>query len=707
MREITQIASPYTLHATGRYQCLTRYFETFARSVGLDINTTVYNFDNQNLIGFNLILDAGLNLTSRSKDPNGKSYPKQDLGRQFLTGKLPFNEESILAFQLGCASVWSSIAMPYTTRNYAGERRPKGKSYYSGDGNARIQTDVFAEASIKLRKFLNPKDTYIVGTAFSGTNSSVNTVTTDNKTAVTTNTKTLTTSTGNTVTQYTQEPIRDSVDLNKRESPASTIEGKVTDNNNNPITGSTVTVTTNKYPNTPFINTSESNAFRVWLLGKYPEYNDKRKQPGYPSSVLYRVDVPPQPYINSEALKKAWYEKGDEYERELNIPPTPKGEITTEQTIVKTDADGKWIATSNEIISNVGTNVSIFTDGYSPISIDTILPSDTGSSMYAIPKLTLSPAPDPVKSASDQLIAEMNESESEQIEKNLLSKVDKVSYIANTLNAKKETLKRLLTPFVLKLIAAYGPSLMQAMLKNLPLDQITNLINCPSSTEIFELINLRNKLVKQINNIYNQVNTLNKILDLSNKIITSLKIGVQIIETIPYPATGIPPLGLPPLTAGAIQKIGSAKDKIFRTLELTQGTIDIVTAASASLGVVVGIILRLLNTLDAITQYCVKDQNIPFELINNNLNDFVNESTGINNSRVISSTQNNDVYKGFKLELKLDETNQTQYPRRYAQALTKQGVPVLKTESSFASDPQVLISQLKFIIDSNPNVTPE
>jgi hypothetical protein len=55
----------------------------------------------------------------------------------------------------------------------------------------------------------------------------------------------------------------------------------------------------------------------------------------------------------------------------------------------------------------------------------------------------------------------------------------------------------------------------------------------------------------------------------------------------------------------------------------------------------------------------------------------------------------------------LDEVNQSKYPRRYAQALSKQGVPVLKTDSSFASNPQVLIDQLKFIIDSNPNLTAE
>jgi len=703
--EVINMSNPYSLHATGRYQCLTKYLKGMAEDAGLK-TSDVYSEFNQNLIGINLVLKAGGNLTKYSTDPNGKNYAKQRIGSKFLSGEMPFNEESILAFQLACSSVWSSIGVPYDTKNHEGTRRPKGSSYYKRD-HARIQSAEFIQASIKLRKALNPKDVYKEGKAFSGDNSSVNATPSDNKTAVTTNTTVVNITGGDTVTQYTQQPYRDIVDLNEKEPPASTIEGKVIDNNSNPVPDTTVTITTNKYPNTPFVDTSESNAFRVWLLGKYPEYNDKRKQPGYPKSVLYRVDVPPQPYINSEALKKAWYEKGDEYERELNIPLTDKGKITSDQTIVKTDKDGKWIATSNEIISNVGTNVSIFTDGYNPISIDTILPSDSGSSMYNIPQLTLSPAPDPVKSASDQLITEMNESESEQIEKSLVNKIDKVNYITNTLNVKKEDLKRLLTPFVLKLIAAYGPALMQAVLKNLPLNQLTNLINCPPSATIIELINLRNNLVKQVNNVYNQINTLNKILGISNKIITSLKIGIQIIETIPYPATGVPPLGLPPLTAGAIAKIGSTKEAIFKTLEISQGIIDIVTIASSSLGTVMGIILRLLNTLDVITQYCAKDQNVSFELINNDLNDFVNESTGISNSRVISNTQNNNNYKGFKLELKLDEVNKTPYPRRYAQALNKQGVPVLKTDLSFASDPQVLISQLKFIIDSNPNITPE
>jgi formyltetrahydrofolate synthetase len=117
-----------------------------------------------------------------------------------------------------------------------------------------------------------------------------------------------------------------------------------------------------------------------------------------------------------------------------------------------------------------------------------------------------------------------------------------------------------------------------------------------------------------------------------------------------------------------------------------------------------GSILNLLNMLDILIQQCSQDQNIPFTTINNELNLLVNQSTGISNSVVIAT---DNTYKGFALEIKLDETNTTQYKKRYAQALNRQGVPVLKTESSFASDPQVLIDQLKFIIDSNPNLTAE
>ena len=254
------------------------------------------------------------------------------------------------------------------------------------------------------------------------------------------------------------------------------------------------------------------------------------------------------------------------------------------------------------------------------------------------------------------------------------------------------------------MLLPFGAVALQAIISKIPLDKIKNQIQCPSKAKLLELINKRNKLVKQINNAYKTISILSKALSITNTAITAIQAGVTAIEALPYPATGFPPLGLPPLTTGIIELTGSGKDKLKEALKKANVVISIVTLSLAAFGAVLGIVLRLLNNLDALIQQCSEEQELPFEDINNELNIFVNESTGVSNSEVIAD---DNTYKGFTLEIKLDETNSNKYPRRFAQALTKTGIPVLKTDSSFASDPQVLLDQLKFIIDSNPQLTAE
>lgn len=83
-------------------------------------------------------------------------------------------------------------------------------------------------------------------------------------------------------------------------------------------------------------------------------------------------------------------------------------------------------------------------------------------------------------------------------------------------------------------------------------------------------------------------------------------------------------------------------------------------------------------------------------LINNLLN---LEDSGLI-KKLQSSTPNSDnTYKGFKLEILLDDKNDLRFPKRYAVAKTPNGVIVLRTESSFASSVNVLLEEIKFIID--------
>lgn len=82
------------------------------------------------------------------------------------------------------------------------------------------------------------------------------------------------------------------------------------------------------------------------------------------------------------------------------------------------------------------------------------------------------------------------------------------------------------------------------------------------------------------------------------------------------------------------------------------------------------------------------------------INDLQNQASDINSSQIIE-------YKGFKLKIKEEETLGAQQAivvrgtvrRRYAVAIDRDGVEVLKSELSFTLDPGDLIEQLKIIID--------
>lgn len=309
-----------------------------------------------------------------------------------------------------------------------------------------------------------------------------------------------------------------------------------------------------------------------------------------------------------------------------------------------------------------------------------------------IPRITLAPEPDVTTTATAQINTEIATENNKSLEKTLGAQLTPQARLANLLNSKKNQIKRKIIPFLIALLLPFGAAVVQGILAKLPLSTLKDLASCPNQTELLRIIKKRNSLVKQINAVYKVVTTLAKISLGASVAITALRVGILAITVIPFPAPPVVPVGVAKL------------EELLKKLNVV---VNITTVTLATIGTLLGVILNILNSLDALIQQCAQEQEVPFEAINTELNDFVNESTGINNSNVIQATQNDNIYKGFTLELKLDATSGSSYPRRFAQALNKQGTPVLKTDSSFASDPQVLLDQLKFIIDSNPQLTAE
>jgi len=382
--------------------------------------------------------------------------------------------------------------------------------------------------------------------------------------------------------------------------------------------------------------------------------------------------------------------------------------------------------------------------------------------VYAIPRTTLSKVADETALNNAKTNKEILIQDNEALNKALEPELPPEVRFTNFVNSQKSTIKKRLIPFVIGLITPFAPQVVPLIISNLGIngdttvdslkdsanakadeakakaddakaasndaknkakdkealkavatgagvfilgkitkDQLIGLIDCPSSSKIQSVIKLRNSLVTQINGMYKNIDNLTKVLGITTISMSIIQQAIKLAKANPYPATGIPPLGLPPLTSGIQTTIASFVAKLEKTIDKTLPTLTVITITIASFATFLGIILKFLNMLDIILEHCAEDKDMGFEAINDEINALANPT--------VTATQNNNTntYKGFTLGVKIDETNNSKYIRRYAVAQNKQGIDLLRTDSSFASDPAVLISQLKFIIDSTPNITAE
>jgi hypothetical protein len=379
--------------------------------------------------------------------------------------------------------------------------------------------------------------------------------------------------------------------------------------------------------------------------------------------------------------------------------------------------------------------------------------------VYALPRTTMSETTDEtalnIAKANKEILLQDNKALSQTLNSELPPDVR----FTNFINSQKSTIKKRLIPFTIDLITPFAPQAIPLIVSNLGVnenstldsvksnaqdkadaakntvngaeetakdkdalktlatgtatgvatsfilgkitrDQLIGLVNCPSSAKIQSVIKQRESLVKQINGMYKITLGLTALLGLTDIVISTIKTAIQLAKANPYPATGIPP-ALPPLTSGIQTTIASFVAELENQIKVKNKTLTTITLAVGSFAVFLGIILKFLDMLDIILQYCAGDQNMDLEQINDEINALANPTV------VATQNDNTNTYKGFTLGVKIDGKNESKYIRRYAVAQNKQGVDILRTESSFASDPAVLISQLKFIIDSNPSITAE
>lgn len=325
--------------------------------------------------------------------------------------------------------------------------------------------------------------------------------------------------------------------------------------------------------------------------------------------------------------------------------------------------------------------------------------------LYELGRITLTPVKLDIEEEQSEALIQIQEEENAVEKRQAIINMPWESKFISIFLEQKERLKRVLLPYVLNLLAEFGSPVVNAILSDTK-DPLSGK-RCLSGEKLKKVLERRNKLVRQINSLYKIIRTLTKILKVTNTLILGIRIGLKIaqgLSAVPGPIT--PPfVGLKDLWNGLVEQGFYDANEILKRAGVA---VTNLTISTISIGITLGYILKLLGLLDNMIQSCAQEINpetgefvLSFAEINEEINSFKDPTVeGDVEQPVIDPLTNQPFpYKGFTFEIKDDISQNFQYPKRYAVARNIQGIQVLRSESSFASNPSILIEQLKFVID--------
>lgn len=220
---------------------------------------------------------------------------------------------------------------------------------------------------------------------------------------------------------------------------------------------------------------------------------------------------------------------------------------------------------------------------------------------------------------------------------------------------------------------------------------IAEKVTCPTKERTLAIIESTNRVKTNLLKIQNTVNWLNEGVLISYSIVTALtqlnKATKLTLTLIPTPPPGIP--GLAGITQWLSEQIQNNKTNLKELEKDLCDASNVLTYISTQLN----LIITFLTVVDLLLQQCLLEdlQNLsPVEVQALNL---------ANYNRIGRNVQS--TYRDYTLEIRTDENSPTLATRRYAVALDAVGVVILRGPSSFSSNTEVLIEELKFRIDNH------
>jgi hypothetical protein len=264
-----------------------------------------------------------------------------------------------------------------------------------------------------------------------------------------------------------------------------------------------------------------------------------------------------------------------------------------------------------------------------------------------------------------------------------------------------QKLSKFVIPLAFNLIKEYGIAKLEAALEEESdnIDELREQLKeefC--NVQLPQIVAKRNNAVDYLNNTGRILDTLTVSVNFGASFAEILETLIKILRgasfTINQAAKAIPLI--PGAVVSAVNDLTTIADTVTFKPDGTPNIPPLkITAAQVSpaFATVQSTIVRcvdLLDRLDILITLCDPNANLT------GISDSIN--TVYDNELIAASTENDGTYKGFILEIESIPFTDTVNKNR-AVGKNRSGIILISTESSFASNPQVLIDELKFIID--------
>lgn len=211
------------------------------------------------------------------------------------------------------------------------------------------------------------------------------------------------------------------------------------------------------------------------------------------------------------------------------------------------------------------------------------------------------------------------------------------------------------------------------------------------------ILSTKNKLIKAEKQVFNLKNNVNKIIKNNNEmndsiktfknINNTIKLALKTLSSIPIPASTPPGIGVP------VSLILSMSKQLNNLEADTNGLTMLISnieqnqiSNSKDLNVLIRLIKNIENLIFEIKKLLNIEDRTKSDIIIEDEQQFVGPIQ--------------ETYKGFRFNIKEEESEIPNVYRSYAEAIDKNGIVVLKSESSFTTTVDILIEELKLIIDS-------